>query len=218
MYKNIRISKKQDQVISNVKAIIVLLYSVNLILFSILNFTNQISENKADFISKGYNRFLSKIHLRNVFSFLKLDIAYSFFGKGLHAGNAIEYTFYDRNGQKLIVTNLGNAFHSRNGNFRANSIATLINFNINYRLNRLEKNLLTLDSINDYKQWNIVRQKIKAEKVNFKESLIYIGKYIGRNIKKWKSFKAQFYYIVPQSNSLREHTTTLYLYKEIDFP
>ena len=177
---------------------ILILYSFNLIYFSFNTFLDDLysKDNFSDFyFFPGYNNAIrSNSSISSVFSFLKLDVAYGFFGKGLQGPCRIVYEFKDVDGQLIDRIDASQLFNSVNGKTRAITFANRLNLSIMSRVNRYTNDL---DGAKSQEVKTGLKERIEAQKKLLDITLKRMGLELSKKYPEYESFSSKLYYIQP---------------------
>ncbi|WP_339812246.1 hypothetical protein [Zunongwangia profunda] len=185
---------------------ILIIYSFNLIYFSLNTFLDDL--NSKDTFSNfyffpGYNKAIrSNSTISHIFSFLKLDVAYGFFGKGLQGPCRIVFEFKDKNDQLIDKVDASQLFNGVNAKTRAITFANRLNLSIMSRINRYTNDL---DKATSQQAKEDLEKRIESQKQLLDINLKRMGLELSEKYPDYKLFTSKIYYIQPNEIEKDSH-------------
>ncbi|SFQ79638.1 hypothetical protein [Hymenobacter arizonensis] len=199
------------------------IYVVNVLYFSLNTFISASLYNRNGYyyLFPQYNSFVNGDNIiGRIFYTLRLNAAYSFFGRGLAESVEINFNFYDKNGLLIKKAKFAHGFESGSGQMRGNTLSNRLSFSL---ISKIEsgKNQLKFKKVSSVETHNINKEIKRSDEI-LEEYLKRMGVFVGHKIGNWHKFDANIYFILPSKigtynskggPSLRKH----FLYKSVKF-
>lgn len=208
---------------NKVKLYLFILYTANLLYFSLNTFIGASLANKASryYIFPQYNSIVNGDNIiGRVFYTLRLNAAYSFFGKGLGESVEVNFDFYDKNRVLLKKAKFAHGFTSGSGQIRANTLSNRISYSLISKIEIKNNQLKTKG--NTLAEVQIQKKGIEHDNQILDEYLRRMGLFVAQKINGWSTFDANIYFILPSKIGIYngKNASTLrkyYLYKRVRF-